>query len=87
MAVNVGARCLAEGTTLFKTIDELTSGQGIPAEKLTVELTEDALIDTARPPSQSSSVAIRSSMRRIGTSSASGASQSARPSTIGSGKF
>jgi diguanylate cyclase (GGDEF)-like protein/PAS domain S-box-containing protein len=49
MAVNLGARCLAEGTALFKTVDELTSRWGIPPAKLTFELTESALIDTAVP--------------------------------------
>ncbi len=49
MAVNLGARCLAEGTGLFETIDALTNTWGIPADKLTFELTESALIDTAVP--------------------------------------
>ena len=31
MAVNIGARCLAEGTALFETVDELTSQLGHPA--------------------------------------------------------
>jgi len=49
MAVNVGARCLAEGTELFDTIQELTGRWGVPADRLTLELTESALIDTAVP--------------------------------------
>ncbi len=46
MSVNVGARCLAPGTALFETTDELTKALGIPPDKLTFELTESALIDT-----------------------------------------
>jgi len=49
MAVNLGARCLAEGTALFETVDQLTAKWGIPADKLTLELTESALIDTDVP--------------------------------------
>ena len=49
MAVNLGARCLTEGTALFKTVDQLTAKWGIPADKLTLELTESALLDTAVP--------------------------------------
>ena len=49
MAVNIGARCLAEGTDLFATAEELTDRWDIPREKLTFELTEGALIDTAVP--------------------------------------
>ena len=49
MAVNLGARCLAPGTPLFETVDEVTTRWGIPPDKLTFELTEDALIDTAVP--------------------------------------
>ncbi|MEJ7891486.1 MAG: EAL domain-containing protein [Solirubrobacteraceae bacterium] len=49
MAVNIGARCLVPGTSLFDTIDELTRHWGIPPDKLTLELTECALIDTAAP--------------------------------------
>jgi diguanylate cyclase (GGDEF)-like protein/PAS domain S-box-containing protein len=49
VAVNVGARCLAADTTFFETIDALTDKWGIPAEKITVELTESALIDTTVP--------------------------------------
>jgi diguanylate cyclase (GGDEF)-like protein/PAS domain S-box-containing protein len=49
MAVNLGARCLAGGTALFETVDQLTAKWGIPADKLTLELTESALIDTAVP--------------------------------------
>jgi predicted signal transduction protein with EAL and GGDEF domain len=39
MAVNLGARCLGAGTGLFETVDELTETWGIPADKLTFELT------------------------------------------------
>ena len=49
MAVNLGARCLAEGTALFETVDELILKWAIPADKITFELTESALIDTAVP--------------------------------------
>ena len=49
MAVNIGARCLAEGTELFDRVDELTAKWGVPAGKLTLELTEAALIDTDVP--------------------------------------
>jgi len=49
MAVNLGARCLAQGTALFETVDQLTAKWGIPADKLTLELTESALLDTAVP--------------------------------------
>jgi diguanylate cyclase (GGDEF)-like protein/PAS domain S-box-containing protein len=49
MAVNLGARCFAEGPGIFETIDELTSRWGIPPDKRTFELTESALIDTAVP--------------------------------------
>ena len=49
MAVNVGARCLANGTGFFEGVEELTAAWGIPPGKLTFELTESALIDTAVP--------------------------------------
>ncbi len=49
MAVNLGARCMAEGGELFETVDRLTHASGVPAEKLTFELTESALIDTSVP--------------------------------------
>ena len=35
MAVNIGARCLAEGTGMFDTIRQLTGRWGIPADRLT----------------------------------------------------
>jgi len=49
MAVNLGALCLTEGNGLFETVEQLTSKWEIPADKLTLELTESALIDTALP--------------------------------------
>ena len=49
MAVNLGARCLAEGVELFETVDRLTGASGVPPGKLTFELTESALLDTAVP--------------------------------------
>jgi EAL domain-containing protein (putative c-di-GMP-specific phosphodiesterase class I) len=49
MAVNIGAHCLAQGAHLFETVDELIETWGIPADRLTFELTESALIDTAVP--------------------------------------
>ena len=49
MAVNLGALCLTEGNELFETVEQLTSKWEIPADKLTLELTESALIDTAIP--------------------------------------
>jgi EAL domain-containing protein (putative c-di-GMP-specific phosphodiesterase class I) len=49
MAVNVGASCLGPETRLFDTVDELVRRWGIPPEKLTLELTESALLDTAVP--------------------------------------
>jgi diguanylate cyclase (GGDEF)-like protein/PAS domain S-box-containing protein len=49
MAVNLGAHCLAHGTGLFQTVDGLIAQWGIPADRLTFELTESALIDTAVP--------------------------------------
>jgi predicted signal transduction protein with EAL and GGDEF domain len=49
MAVNLGARCLADGTQMFETVDKLTTEWGIPPNRLTFELTESALLDTAVP--------------------------------------
>jgi diguanylate cyclase len=49
MAVNVGARCLAEDAQFFEIVDRLVAAWGIPPGKLTFELTESALIDTAQP--------------------------------------
>jgi EAL domain-containing protein (putative c-di-GMP-specific phosphodiesterase class I) len=49
MAVNVGARCLAEGTGVFKAAHTLLQALDIPPDRLTFELTESALIDTTVP--------------------------------------
>jgi diguanylate cyclase (GGDEF)-like protein len=49
LAVNLGARCLADGTDIFGTVEALAVHWGIAPEKLTLELTEGALIDTAVP--------------------------------------
>jgi EAL domain-containing protein (putative c-di-GMP-specific phosphodiesterase class I) len=49
MAVNLGAHCLAPGAHLFETVDQLVLKWGIPADRLTFELTESALIDTTVP--------------------------------------
>ena len=49
MAVNIGARCLAEGAGLFERVDELTEKWDIPPDRLTFELTESDLIDTTVP--------------------------------------
>ncbi len=49
MAVNVGARCLAEDAEVLECVGDMTSAWGIPPDKLTFELTESALIDTSLP--------------------------------------
>ncbi len=49
MAVNLGARCLTQGTGIFETVDELVTASGVPPGRLTFELTESALIDTETP--------------------------------------
>jgi len=49
MAVNLGARCLTQGTGIFETVDELVTASGVPPGRLTFELTESALIDTEVP--------------------------------------
>ena len=49
MAVNLGARSLAQGSAVFETVEHLTNAWGIPAGDVTLELTESALIDTAVP--------------------------------------
>ncbi len=49
MAVNLGARCLSEGDHFFEGVDDMVERAGLPAESLTLELTESALIDTAVP--------------------------------------
>ena len=49
MAVNIGARCLAEGTGLFERVDELKQKWDTPPDRLTFELTESDIIDTTIP--------------------------------------
>ena len=49
MAVNLGARCLAQGSAVFEAVEELTDTWLIPPGDVTLELTERALIDTAVP--------------------------------------
>ena len=49
VAVNLGARCLTHESGVLETVEELTAASGVPADKLTLELTESALIDTAGP--------------------------------------
>jgi diguanylate cyclase (GGDEF)-like protein/PAS domain S-box-containing protein len=49
MAVNVGARCLGDGTGFFERVEELLAEWDIPPERLTLELTESAFIDTELP--------------------------------------
>jgi diguanylate cyclase (GGDEF)-like protein/PAS domain S-box-containing protein len=49
MAVNLGAHCVAHDARMFEAVDRLTRQWDIPAERLTFELTESALIDTAVP--------------------------------------
>jgi diguanylate cyclase len=49
MAVNVSARSLQHGSTLPDLLGDLTASCGIPADRLTLELTEGALIESAAP--------------------------------------
>lgn len=49
MAVNLGARCLVADTELFARVDEMKARWEIPGNKLTFELTEAAVLDTAVP--------------------------------------
>jgi len=49
IAVNLGARCLAQGAGIFEMVDGLMAASGLPPDKLTFELTESALIDTETP--------------------------------------
>jgi diguanylate cyclase (GGDEF)-like protein/PAS domain S-box-containing protein len=49
MAVNLGARCLTEGSGIFEKVEEVTTALDIPPDKITFELTESALIDTDGP--------------------------------------
>ena len=49
MAVNLGARCLAQDAGILETVEDMTTAWGIPPDKLTFELTESALIDTTLP--------------------------------------
>jgi EAL domain-containing protein (putative c-di-GMP-specific phosphodiesterase class I) len=49
MAVNLGARCLTHDAGILDSIEHKTVAWDIPPEKVTFELTESALIDTALP--------------------------------------
>jgi diguanylate cyclase (GGDEF)-like protein/PAS domain S-box-containing protein len=49
MAVNVSARSLRRSSGLPETVAELTETWGTPPDRLTLELTEGALIETAAP--------------------------------------
>jgi diguanylate cyclase (GGDEF)-like protein/PAS domain S-box-containing protein len=49
MAVNLGARCLAAGGEFFESLEQMIVASGLPAQALTLELTEAALIDTDLP--------------------------------------
>jgi predicted signal transduction protein with EAL and GGDEF domain len=49
MAVNLGARCLAAGAEFFESLEKMIADAGVPADALTLELTESALIDTDIP--------------------------------------
>ena len=49
MAVNLGARCLVEGSEFFQTVSGLVRAWDVPPAKLTFELTESALIDVGAP--------------------------------------
>jgi diguanylate cyclase (GGDEF)-like protein/PAS domain S-box-containing protein len=49
MAVNVGARCLEQGTGFLDKVDELLEAWDVPPEQLTLELTESAFVDTELP--------------------------------------
>jgi diguanylate cyclase (GGDEF)-like protein/PAS domain S-box-containing protein len=49
MAVNLAARCLADDAGILESVEDMAKAFGIPAEKLTFELTESAFIDTELP--------------------------------------
>jgi diguanylate cyclase (GGDEF)-like protein/PAS domain S-box-containing protein len=49
MAINLGARCLADGAGVLESVEDLTTRWGVPPDRLTFELTESALIDTSLP--------------------------------------
>jgi diguanylate cyclase (GGDEF)-like protein/PAS domain S-box-containing protein len=49
MAVNISARSLGPSSDLPETVAELTETWGTPADRLTLELTEGALIEAAAP--------------------------------------
>ncbi len=69
IAVNFGARSLAEGSGFFETVNRMTDTWGIPRDKLTIELTESALLDTAGPdlPAQLEQMGQRLSIDDFGT--------------------
>ena len=49
MAINVGARCLGEGTGFFEMLEEQMAHWSIPPDQVTLELTERAFLDTEMP--------------------------------------
>jgi diguanylate cyclase (GGDEF)-like protein/PAS domain S-box-containing protein len=49
MAINLGATCFAHGAGLLEDAEEMVSRWGIPANRLTFELTESALLDIELP--------------------------------------
>ena len=69
MAINVGARCLGEGTGFFEMLEEQMAHWSIPPDQVTLELTERAFLDTEMPGllSRLESVAPRLSIDDFGT--------------------
>jgi diguanylate cyclase (GGDEF)-like protein/PAS domain S-box-containing protein len=49
IAVNLGRRCLSDATRILTTADDWLEAFRIPADKLTFEITERELVDTAMP--------------------------------------